>query len=190
MNDQDELDFSDIDLEFPTDAPVVSEFKIVVDTREQAPWHFTGLTRPGKTKKDKPVDIIVPLVHKGLKSGDYSIEGLEDLVSIERKSLKDAYASIGSDHDRFKREVERLNEMRVAAIVIESTDEDLKFPESFTQTTYAAMYGTKIAWMIRYPKVHWVNCPRREAEVWTYKFLEMFWRIHQHELQEIKEGAR
>ncbi len=171
----DDLDLADIDLEFPTESPVISEFKIVVDTREQAPFHFTGLVDSlGK-------QIIVPLVHKGLKSGDYSIEGLEDLVSVERKSLRDFYQSISRERDRFEREFARLNEMQIAMLVVEANREDMRNPESFTKVSYSAAYGTKFSWMIKYPKVHWDDEPgsRRDAEVNTYKFLRSFWKEHQ-----------
>lgn len=171
-----ELDLSDLDLEFPTDQPAVSEFSVIVDTREQAPFHFTGI------KTDEGKELIVPLVHRGLATGDYSIDGLESLVSVERKSLRDFYGSISTGRERFEREFQRLNEMRVAYVVIENDWNEIQHPESFTRVPFKVASRTIQSWSIKYPRVHWMPCPsRRFAEVWTYRFLEMFWRQLKHE---------
>jgi hypothetical protein len=165
--------------EFPTDQPLVADFSVIVDTREQAPFRFTGI------KNDKNQDLIIPLVNRGLATGDYSIDGLETLVSVERKSLRDFYGSISRERERFEREVCRLNEMRVAYVVIESDWNDILNPESFTKVTAKTATRTMQSWSIKYPRVHWMPCPsRRFAEVWTYRFLEMFWRQWRHEQSE------
>jgi len=49
--------------------PNVDPFTIIVDTREQLPWEFGAHT----TSREK------------LDTGDYSIQGLEHLLTIERK---------------------------------------------------------------------------------------------------------
>lgn len=173
---------SDID---PSDAALLpdvatSEFMVVVDTREQAPYHFTGIV-DRKTKRE----IVVPLRHSGLRSGDYSIFGLEHEIAVERKSLKDFYRSISSDRDRFEREIVRLNEMRFALVVIEADWDGFMRPESFTKVTAETAVATIQSWSIKYPRVHWEKCPDRGfAEVYTYRQLEMYWRIRQHEIDE------
>lgn len=177
-----ELNLTDIDLEFPTTEPVISDFQVIVDTREQAPFHFTGI------KTDEGLDLIIPLVHRGLASGDYSIEGLETLISVERKSLRDFYGSISSGRDRFEREIARLNSgMAVAHVVIEASWDEIFHPESFTKVPAKVATRTMQSWSTRYPKVHWWPMPsRRHAEVWTYRLLEMFWRQHQNEVKNAK----
>lgn len=70
--------------------------KIIIDTREQLPLKFTGHET----------------VRRKLDEGDYNIHELEDKLVIERKSLADFYASITSDHQRFKREILRAQEKR------------------------------------------------------------------------------
>lgn len=170
------IDLSDIDLEFPTDEPLVSPFAVIVDSREQAPFHFNAI------KTDEGRDLIVPLVHRGLTSGDYSIDGFETLISIERKSLRDFYGSISSGRERFEREIQRLNEMRVAYVVIEADWNDILQPESFTKVPAKVATRTIQSWSIKYPRVHWMPCPsRRFAEVWTYRLCEMFHRQMKHE---------
>ena len=39
-----------------------------------------------------------------LKAGDYTIAGLEDVVVVERKSIKDLFGTLGQHRDRFEAE--------------------------------------------------------------------------------------
>jgi len=78
-------------------------YKIVVDTREQKPlW-----------KKN--------IISKKLDVGDYSIEGYEDKISIERKSLGDLFGTLGKGNKRFKKELEKAMKYNYFAIVIEGS---------------------------------------------------------------------
>lgn len=165
--------------------PIIAcQFAVVVDSREQAPYRFTGIL------DDKTcLEIVVPLRHYGLKSGDYSIAGLEDVVAVERKSLKDFYQSISSERDRFEREIARLNESyRYALVVIEGDYEAIANPQGFTTVAAKTAFRTIQSWEVRYPMVHWKWLPnRRVSEVYTYRQLEMFWRIWCHEQEELRK---
>lgn len=87
-------------------------FRVVVDTREQAPY-FVGR----------------PWAQVGtLKTGDYSLEGFQDRVCVERKSLPDAFGSYGRGRERFEREHERLAAMD-SAILIEASYAALLDPQ-------------------------------------------------------------
>lgn len=77
---------------------------VVIDTREQLPYTFPN-TWPA------------PMV-KALKTGDYSILGLENQFTIERKSLDDLLGCIFAP--RFEKELERLAEFHRAFLLIES----------------------------------------------------------------------
>lgn len=68
------------------------EFNIIVDTREQLPWEFGNHT----TSRQK------------LDTGDYSIEGLEHLLSIERKQSVSEIAT-NITEKRFPAFLERLS---------------------------------------------------------------------------------
>lgn len=81
--------------------------KIIIDTREQRPWTFS--------------DFNCETERKGLVTGDYSLVGLEDHISIERKSFDDFLGSIGTGRDRFMREMHRLKAYPVKALIIEAT---------------------------------------------------------------------
>jgi DNA excision repair protein ERCC-4 len=76
---------------------------IVVDNREQTPLIFTRLAS----------------VEGTLYSGDYSVLGLEDLFSVERKSIDDLVGCCtGENRERFERELHRLRGFRFKRLLI------------------------------------------------------------------------
>ena len=84
--------------------------QIIQDSREAAPWHFRGLT---------------PIVEK-LDVGDYSLDGHQHIISIERKSAMDLFGTLGKGRDRFVRELERAKRHEVFVIIIESSFRDIR----------------------------------------------------------------
>jgi ERCC4-type nuclease len=84
------------------------DFTIIVDTREQMPWEFGFHT----TSKKK------------LNTGDYSIEGMESIFTIERKmSVSEIATNI--TENRFKDVLERLSKIPHAYIIMEFNIEDI-----------------------------------------------------------------
>ena len=75
---------------------------IITDTREQKPLVFLHL----------------PTERGTLQSGDYSIKGLENDFSIERKSVPDLIGSCTRGRERFERELHRLRGFDFARILI------------------------------------------------------------------------
>lgn len=63
-----------------------------------------------------------------LKTGDYSVEGMENTLALERKSMADAIGSTMAGRERFIRSCARLAKFRWKAILIEATYEDMKTP--------------------------------------------------------------
>lgn len=144
----------------------VCPFSIIVDTREQLPYTFDG------------IGCVVPTIISGLDSGDYSIDGMDAMISIERKSLDDLYGSVTWGRKRFEREISRLDELPgFAAVVIEADWREIETPLEhrpgwINQTDPQSVVGTINAWSIRYPRVHWIPCgTRRGAEVRTFQLL-------------------
>lgn len=90
---------------------------ILQDTREQAPWDFTFYD-----------DIEVEV--RKLRTGDYTIAGLEDILTVERKRETSEIAqNIGKDKTRFDRELERMAQLRYAFLICEfSIDNVMEFP--------------------------------------------------------------
>lgn len=156
----------------------ICEFTVIVDSREQLPYTFDRM--PGRV----PGEILaVPIVVQGLPSGDYSIDGVEELIAIERKSLDDLYGSTTWGRDRFEREIGRLSELPgFAAVVIEADWREIAAPAEHragweNRTDPRSVVGTINSWSIRYPRVHWLACgSRREAEVRTFQILQAAWK--------------
>lgn len=164
---------------------ILCDFRIAIDTREQAPWSFTGF-RADAAQGRKP--LIIQTVTTTLASGDYSIDGLEAEVSIERKSVADFYGTILGDRARFERELARLQAMCEtgghAEIVVEGDWLDLtqlpnpqsRFTDAELSTKRKVVFRSVIAWRQRFPLVHWERMPsRREAEQYAFRVLERFW---------------
>ena len=136
-----------------------SDFTIIVDTREQRPFCF----------KDA--------VTKALVAGDYSVLGMEDRVAVERKSKTDAYASLGKDRARLKREFERLSRYEYAAMVIEASLSDFLRPPDFSQMRPSSAINTLISWSVKYGVYIFFADARSLARALTYRILQ---QCHRH----------
>ncbi len=107
--------------------------RIVVDTREKKPYRFSGA------------------IKKPLKVGDYSIEGYEDKVAIERKSLQDwVQCCIGKNRERLEREIERSKSLNFFAIIIESDVESIWKARLWSKIPRSAIINTAIAWQVKH----------------------------------------
>jgi ERCC4-type nuclease len=160
-------------------ATITAPFTICVDSREQAPYSFTGF-RAGFARGNPPV--IVPTMRVGLPNGDYSLLGYPS-IAIERKSKSDLYGSVAR-RANFIGRLERMSELcrgplggqsGYAAVVVEAELLDLiNHPPRFSNLHPRSMSRTLIAWSIRYP-VRWFFLPGREAgELLTYRLLERY----------------
>ena len=163
----------------------ICPFTILVDTREQLPYDFSGMTTNDGELLAVPKRII------GLPSGDYSIEGMQSSVAVERKSLDDLYGSVTWGRRRFEHEIVRLDAMSedshsgFAAVVIEAHWREILDPREhrpgwINETNPRSVEGTIAAWSVRYPRVHWWACgDRRGAELRTFAILRAFWNEQQ-----------
>ena len=90
---------------------------LIVDTREKTPWDF------------ETDDAFEEVIYRKLDHGDYSIEGLEDIISIERKaSVNELYTNFTKDKKRIKAEFERMKDCDFKFLVVEETCEDVLNP--------------------------------------------------------------
>lgn len=154
------------------DDPNVFPCVVLIDTREQRPFLFNPEQLGGTA---------VAVEFVTLASGDYSLNGYERSVAIERKSAADLFGTVTQGRDRFVRELARLADFRYAAVVVEAEWSEVCFGErKYTETTPKTVYRSVLAWQQRYPRVHWWFCPGREfAEYTTFRILERFWRERQ-----------
>ena len=157
--------------------PVFTPFTIVVDTREQQPYTFQNLACDAKGKY-RPV--IVETERKSLETGDYSVKGLEHFVTVERKSVADAYHTFVTDErERFERELERMTKMPYPLVVLEGSWGTLLHPDTpknvHSQGNRKAFFRSIIAWQARY-RIPFETCEGRAfAERYTFRFLERVW---------------
>jgi len=141
--------------------------RIVIDTREQLPYDFKNIDPPPAT------------IRKALASGDYSLEGYENDIAIERKTKSDAYGTFGKGRARFERELERLSKYEFAAVVIESEWLDLiRNMPARSRLNPKTIFVSVIAWSQRFG-VHFFTVPGRAfAEKLTFRLLERFYKDH------------
>jgi DNA excision repair protein ERCC-4 len=157
--------------------PLINPFSVIVDTREQAPYHFSGISgdKSGQT-------LVIPITNMALRSGDYSIAGFEDQIAIERKSHADFLGSIGRGRDRLRAEMERLSAMKYAAVVVEADWRTiLDFPPTSSLVSPKVASRTMLSWSIRYGVHFWTCMNRRHGELVTFRLLERFWRIQEEQ---------
>lgn len=98
-------------------------FTIIKDTREQEGYTF----KPSSSR----YHVCKGMVNRKLDTGDYSIEGLEDKLCIERKASVVEFANnIGHDAARFAKEIERMKDFPYKFMIFEfSLSDVMNFPE-------------------------------------------------------------
>lgn len=79
------------------------DFRIVIDTREQEPYSF-----------------MCGVIRRALPAGDYSADGHEDFVAVERKSFSDFARTTIHEFARFAAELQQLARLPHACIVVEA----------------------------------------------------------------------
>ncbi len=89
----------------------VEKIPLVVDNREQVTWDFNPE--------------LFACIRGTLTTGDYAPLGMEDVISLERKTLGDAVNTLIHGFTRFRKELYRLAAMDHAALVIEASIEDI-----------------------------------------------------------------
>lgn len=165
-----------------------SPFTILVDTREVKPWTFNNI--PGYKGQGKIV-VLRQWQSLGNGYGDYTLMEAESLttkwrISIERKSLPDLFSTILSRRKQFVAELENLNKMEYAAVVVEAPLEKAisYFPPQWTELEISpdsqlsrqrSVIGSIQAWQLRYPMIRWWFLSRSYAEIWVYRLFHRFW---------------
>ncbi len=121
--------------------------RLVIDTREQLPYTFSDR---------------VVTVRAALPAGDYSVEGRERLIAVERKSLDDFVSSVIHERARFRRELEKLQSYPAACVVVEANLTDLLGHRYYSKAHPAAVVGAALAIIVDY-QVPVFLCSDREA---------------------------
>lgn len=144
-------------------------FRIVIDTREQLEFTFDCAT-----------------VRRKLDAGDYSVDGLEHAVAVERKSLADFVSTVIHSAGRFAAELQKLALLDAACIVVEADlDAVLRghAAETLRGVSPHAVLGAALHITMRHGlPVYWCGS-RQAARAFTDAYLRMFVR-HRHAAEE------
>jgi ERCC4-type nuclease len=95
---------------------------LIIDSREQEPWCFDDDEAFEGTEVG------------GLKTGDYSIKGMEDIITVERKATADELFSNFCNKTNAGREFRKIERMRsypLAYFVIEQDIDQVRSPSSY-----------------------------------------------------------
>jgi ERCC4-type nuclease len=130
---------------------------LIVDSREKLALPFSRL----QTRR------------AALQVGDYSIEGLEALFAVERKSLDDLAACCGACRERFERQLSNLSQRRFRRLLIVGRTTDLS---GITRPPILSALG---AWEVRFDvPVMWIDTPDRAGAL-VERWATYFWREFQ-----------
>jgi DNA excision repair protein ERCC-4 len=152
-----------------------AHLRIIRDSREQNGFAFA----------DYPATVEV----ETLASGDYSLQGFENRIGIERKSLSDLLASISTERPRFERELARLRGFDCAAVVVEEPAHALRSGRYRSQMDPAAAWQSVMAFTQRF-RIPFLFCDSRaDAEQATFDLLRHFHRDRVKELQALRIPA-
>lgn len=134
---------------------------IVIDTREQQPYRF-----------------LCESVRSALKTGDYSLIGLETAIAIERKSLNDFIGCITASRERFENELSRADSLERFWVVIEASLTAIEQGLYRSRVKPESVLGTLAAWSNRH-KVSFVFADNRQTgQKMTERLLKHAWLEH------------
>jgi hypothetical protein len=137
--------------------------KIVVDSREQAPFAFEHERYAGTVVEAGSLD-----------TGDYYLAGLADRVAVERKSLPDLVACLGRERERFERELQRAAALDAFAVAVEAAWSDLAGGKYRSQLNPHSACQSVLAFACRYRVPFLFAGSRGGAEYVIWGFLRQY----------------
>lgn len=145
---------------------------MIQDSQEQLPFNFENLTI---SRNHTPVLLNVKV--KKLKTADYSIEGLEEQIAVERKSVEDLISTVSHRRDIFKAELERMEKMEFGAVVVEGNWKDcINYCYENTGFNPVSLDNSILKWNQKFKGVHWYFRPDKiSAAKTTFKILNSYW---------------
>ena len=151
--------------------------KIIIDTREQRPFDF--LSQNGD----------IEVVKGTLSLGDYSLAGLESFVAVERKSLADLVMCLGTERERFHRELMRAAALEAFCVVVEASWQELAAGKYRSKLSPASGMASVLAFMARHRIPFLFAGNRANAEAVTAGFLRQYVKGKVHEVKAVQEAV-
>ncbi|MDR1684922.1 MAG: hypothetical protein LBR82_00510 [Desulfovibrio sp.] len=137
--------------------------RIIVDSREQAPYTFAHERYGGV------------IVEAGtLQTGDYSLSGLTDKISVERKSIDDLIGCLCSGRERFERELQRAVGLDAFCVVVEAAWSDLAGGRYRSKMNPHSASQSVLAFTCRYRVPFLFAGSRQGAEYACWGFLRQY----------------
>ena len=137
--------------------------RVIIDTREKAPFRFQG---------ERYADVETEVGK--LDTGDYSLAGLADKVAVERKSLDDLIQCLGHERGRFERELQRGAAFAAFGVVVEADWQALAQGHYRSQMLPHAAAQSVLAFIARYRVPFLFAGSRAAAEYACHGFLTQY----------------
>jgi hypothetical protein len=133
--------------EIPEEIPFTPIPQIIVDSREQKPFHFEGHT----------------LIESKLEYGDYSLHP-NNKLAVERKSLSDLYGTLSGGRERFEREIQKAKKLEgYIVVVVESTLNNMMYQKQKFGKASGEFIAHNMRKLLRqYDNLQFVFCDGRE----------------------------
>jgi DNA excision repair protein ERCC-4 len=132
---------------------------LIVDSREQQALQF----------KNFPSEV------RGLRTGDYSLNGFEDVFTVERKSISDLIGSLTAGRDRFFRELDRMQSYQFKRLLIVGTRSDIEAGNYRSNATPKSIIAGLAVIECRHGvPITFCSTPEeaaRTVETWAYYFM-------------------
>jgi ERCC4-type nuclease len=113
---------------------LVPKTVVVVDTREGMPFTFQSFP-----------NWIGGTVRGTLRTGDYTAQGMETLLCLERKSLEDLVGTLLHRRRQFLEECERMLQYPHRAILVEASYEEINSPYSGLLGEYSSAHPNGVS---------------------------------------------
>ena len=145
---------------------------VLIDSRERYPFNFNRFPNWIADQKKQKLNV-----------GDYSVQGMENLLTIERKSLSDLITTLMQQRPRFFRLCEKMTKYRWRALFVEASYEDIKSPYgeytkahpnavSGTLDALEAKFGIPVVYASRYQELAEEKAASWLSKHFTYWYLE------------------
>lgn len=142
-------------------------FRVVRDSREKKGhgWYFRA------SANCDGMDV------RKVETGDYTIEGYEHLIMIERKSKQDLWQTLTSGRPRFMREMDRAKKIPARYIVIEASLGDIQRGSRFSKVRGDFIIASLISLEQKYG-VHVIFASKKKgvAQKYVRKLLEKLYQ--------------
>lgn len=135
---------------------------VVVDTREKEPYSFD----PDR----------IEVIRRALPAGDYSLQGMESLVAVERKSLDDFVQTVIRSRERFRKELLALQTLASTCVVVEAGFQDVISGLYSSDAHPNSVIGSALSIIVDYNIPVFFCSNRQAARLFVEEYLLKFHR--------------